>query len=192
MSLRATRVATRRSMKLQCPRCGSTNAHIEKPWPHLHCRDCGLRRFVSNFEPPSSDVTDQGSPVPVSSPATQLPTISKEQRQRVGVLGILIGVPAALGFIFGSQIAGLILFLSLFLDVVSFLRGKWNKEYLLYTALIFLFLLGGILRDVVFPPTALCDDGTYSYSAHHSGTCSWHGGVTRWNPDPWWKKMLGQ
>jgi hypothetical protein len=31
--------------------------------------------------------------------------------------------------------------------------------------------------------TAVCDDGTVSYSAHHSGTCSWHGGVRAWNPD---------
>lgn len=29
-------------------------------------------------------------------------------------------------------------------------------------------------------PTALCRDGTYSYSAHHQGTCSWHGGVAVW------------
>jgi len=32
------------------------------------------------------------------------------------------------------------------------------------------------------PPgaTALCRDGTYSYSKHHSGTCSHHGGVAKW------------
>src|SRR6478752_5814445 len=32
------------------------------------------------------------------------------------------------------------------------------------------------------PPgaTALCRDGTYSDSKHHSGTCSHHGGVKRW------------
>jgi hypothetical protein len=29
-------------------------------------------------------------------------------------------------------------------------------------------------------PTALCRDGTLSYSAHHSGTCSYHGGVEVW------------
>jgi hypothetical protein len=28
--------------------------------------------------------------------------------------------------------------------------------------------------------TALCRDGTYSYSKHHSGTCSYHGGVAKW------------
>ena len=32
------------------------------------------------------------------------------------------------------------------------------------------------------PPgaTARCKDGTYSYSQHHSGTCSHHGGVAVW------------
>ena len=32
------------------------------------------------------------------------------------------------------------------------------------------------------PPgaTALCRDGTYSFSRHRSGTCSHHGGVARW------------
>lgn len=32
------------------------------------------------------------------------------------------------------------------------------------------------------PPgaTAQCNDGTYSFSTHRSGTCSHHGGVARW------------
>jgi hypothetical protein len=35
---------------------------------------------------------------------------------------------------------------------------------------------------VAAPPgaTARCNDGTYSYSQHHSGTCSHHGGVAQW------------
>jgi hypothetical protein len=28
--------------------------------------------------------------------------------------------------------------------------------------------------------SAKCSDGTYSFSKHHSGTCSHHGGVTSW------------
>lgn len=32
-------------------------------------------------------------------------------------------------------------------------------------------------------PTALCNDGTYSYSQHRRGTCSWHGGVREWLRD---------
>ena len=29
-------------------------------------------------------------------------------------------------------------------------------------------------------PTAQCKDGSTSYSEHHSGTCSGHGGVEKW------------
>jgi uncharacterized protein DUF3761 len=29
-------------------------------------------------------------------------------------------------------------------------------------------------------PTARCKDGSMSYSKHHSGTCSHHGGVAQW------------
>jgi hypothetical protein len=32
--------------------------------------------------------------------------------------------------------------------------------------------------------TARCPDGTYSYSEHASGTCSYHGGVGRWIHHP--------
>jgi Protein of unknown function (DUF3761) len=32
-------------------------------------------------------------------------------------------------------------------------------------------------------PTARCRDGTLSYSQHHSGTCSYHGGVAVWLDD---------
>ncbi len=28
--------------------------------------------------------------------------------------------------------------------------------------------------------SAQCGDGSYSFSAHHRGTCSHHGGVARW------------
>ena len=28
--------------------------------------------------------------------------------------------------------------------------------------------------------TAQCRDGTYSFSQHHRGTCSYHGGVAQW------------
>jgi len=35
------------------------------------------------------------------------------------------------------------------------------------------------------PPgaTAICRDGDYSFSTHHSGTCSRHGGVRQWITD---------
>ncbi|MGI5531303.1 DUF3761 domain-containing protein [Streptomyces syringium] len=31
--------------------------------------------------------------------------------------------------------------------------------------------------------SALCNDGSYSYSAHRRGTCSHHGGVAQWLKD---------
>jgi outer membrane murein-binding lipoprotein Lpp len=35
-------------------------------------------------------------------------------------------------------------------------------------------------NPTVISATARCNDGTYSFSQHHSGTCSWHGGVAAW------------
>ena len=29
-------------------------------------------------------------------------------------------------------------------------------------------------------PSAVCKDGTYSYSRNDQGSCSWHGGVDHW------------
>lgn len=46
---------------------------------------------------------------------------------------------------------------------------------------------GGSSGDTTIPEgvTAICKDGTYSYSQHRSGTCSGHGGVAQWiNPPP--------
>lgn len=34
--------------------------------------------------------------------------------------------------------------------------------------------------DVPAGATAMCADGTYSFSQHRSGTCSHHGGVAQW------------
>ena len=43
-------------------------------------------------------------------------------------------------------------------------------------------VLAGVATGAGPPPgaTALCRDGTYSFSQTHSGTCSHHGGVARW------------
>ena len=34
--------------------------------------------------------------------------------------------------------------------------------------------------DAPFRPSAICRDGTQSYSLNRRGTCSHHGGVSRW------------
>jgi hypothetical protein len=40
-----------------------------------------------------------------------------------------------------------------------------------------------LVPEESLPPTAICRDGAYSYSAHRSGTCSHHGGVAEWTAD---------
>ncbi len=35
-------------------------------------------------------------------------------------------------------------------------------------------------RKVPAGATAECRDGSYSFSQHRNGTCSWHGGVSTW------------
>jgi hypothetical protein len=35
-------------------------------------------------------------------------------------------------------------------------------------------------RSAPVGASAQCNDGTYSFSEHHQGTCSHHGGVARW------------
>jgi hypothetical protein len=42
---------------------------------------------------------------------------------------------------------------------------------------------GGAAGIIGGPPagaTAQCRDGKYSFSTHHTGTCSGHGGVSQW------------
>jgi len=92
------------------------------------------------------------------------------------------------------------------LSVIAFLISAgylaWSALHKRYFSLcakaclfLFLFLVGGISRDLLYDvqPTAVCSDGSYSYSAHASGTCSWHGGVAGWYPKShhWWQTALG-
>jgi hypothetical protein len=39
---------------------------------------------------------------------------------------------------------------------------------------------GGAPANTNAAPTAKCKDGTFSYSKHHTGSCSHHGGVAQW------------
>lgn len=51
------------------------------------------------------------------------------------------------------------------------------------TLLLVGFLAMSTVVAVPQPPkgaTARCKDGTYSFSKHHQGTCSHHGGVAQW------------
>ncbi len=88
---------------------------------------------------------------------------------------------------------------SVILFLISLGYMAWSSPHRKLSATVclffLLFLLGGISRDLLddVQPTAVCADGSYSYSAHRSGTCSWHGGVSGWNPTirHWWQTLLG-
>ena len=84
-----------------------------------------------------------------------------------------------------------VLFIGLFIPVVPFapvatqIPASTNITYLTSdpvsnpTPVPLIFTLTGC-QDPHANATALCNDGTYSYSKHRQGTCSHHGGVKRW------------
>lgn len=83
------------------------------------------------------------------------------------------------------------------LTLVLLLVRAYKKRTLgrgLYAAFFAIsFITSGIVHDLFFVnlPIAECRDGSYSYSTHHQGTCSWHGGVAEWNPPApshWWQE----
>jgi Protein of unknown function (DUF3761) len=105
-----------------------------------------------------------------------------------------LGVLAVIGFLFRSL--GFYVLALLFLIVLWFfyarLRRKPYVTLLRFAACgLSAFILGGVAHDVADPPSARCNDGTYSYSSTDSGTCSWHLGVGEWNPRPWWRARIG-
>jgi len=74
--------------------------------------------------------------------------------------------------------------------LVEFKRRKRPWLARIATVCLFLFPIGTLAGDSLWPPTALCNDFTYSYTEHRSGACSWHGGVREWNPGPWWASLF--
>ena len=77
-------------------------------------------------------------------------------------------------------------------------RGTAGTRPLLLEASVALLLVaaGSLTSDYLdgglfdHPPLARCMDGTFSYSGHHQGTCSWHRGVAVWNPKvPWCRRI---
>ena len=64
------------------------------------------------------------------------------------------------------------------------LRGvRFVTRARLAIGVVFASVLVVLPAKASLPPagsTARCSDGTYSFSQHHSGTCSYHGGVAAW------------
>jgi Protein of unknown function (DUF3761) len=99
-------------------------------------------------------------------------------------------IPLGLGLIFheiGFYAVILSAIASVWLTVAAFRRSRLllPKAILVF---VLLFVAGSIVGEILFPATAICSDGTLSFSAHDSGTCSWHGGVSEWHPSPWWSR----
>jgi hypothetical protein len=86
-----------------------------------------------------------------------------------------------------------LVFLALLIKVCVDLIRRRTSRFTWTLTLAFVFVAVGIAHDANVPnyASALCSDGTYSYSAHRSGTCSWHHGVAEWNPliPPWWERL---
>ena len=86
-----------------------------------------------------------------------------------------------------------LVFLALLIKVcVDLIRHRTSRFAWILT-LAFAFVAVGVVHDATVPnyASALCRDETYSYSAHRSGTCSWHHGVAQWDPrvPPWWERF---
>ena len=78
--------------------------------------------------------------------------------------------------------------LRVFSKLISSVFAKW-KPILITSGIvlaIWFFMLPApyslkyLLKCVFYTPTAVCEDRVYSFSASRSGTCSNHGGVTKW------------
>jgi hypothetical protein len=86
-----------------------------------------------------------------------------------------------------------IVFLALLVKVGFDLIRHRTFRFVWILGLAFVFVSVGVVHDmnVSSYASALCRDGTYSYSAHRTGTCSWHHGVEEWNPriPQWWERF---
>jgi hypothetical protein len=86
-----------------------------------------------------------------------------------------------------------LIFLGIVTKVCVDLIRRKNSRYVWILVLTFAFVGVGTVHDLTVDTfaSALCADGTYSYSAHSRGTCSWHHGVALWSPriPPWWERF---
>ncbi len=86
-----------------------------------------------------------------------------------------------------------IVFLALLIKVCVDLVRHRTSRFTWIITLAFVFVAAGVVHDATVRnyASALCRDGTYGYSMHRSGTCSWHHGVAQWNPriPPWWERL---
>lgn len=161
---------------VECPNPACQKLYVMADTIPFRCSACGTRiEFQAGSDARQQHLAREKS--------------ARRRREWLGRAKYVFGA-LALGFMFHTVnfIAALIFVLSLvWLAYIVIFRRSIPKKYpVAIVVLLFVFLVGSIGGDAAWPPTATCSDGSLSYSAHHSGTCSWHGGVSEWNPGPWW------
>ena len=90
----------------------------------------------------------------------------------------------------------LIVFAFILVAILTF-RKSYPERFRFYLSrwVVFVVVVMGTatIHDITITSyaSALCCDGTYSYSEHRRGTCSWHHGVCVWRPQlpPWWMRF---
>jgi ribosomal protein S27E len=168
-------------------RCGACKATVtpgqviyyDRSSRRLRCEACGAAEVRSSGD----------QPPPLPRPPAQL-----GRKYALGLIAVLIGL-FCIGLL--SDRIWLATVYCMVLCAIASSRAANTRRPLLGASLAFFLLTAGSLtRDMVdgglfdHPPSALCADGTYSYSEHRRGTCSWHHGVATWNPKvPWWRRM---
>ena len=162
--------------ELDCPNC--RKHYVAYDTVMFRCSNCGIE---VNVEGPAKIWSDR---------------IDSERRRKLRsekrAKGVVFMIPFVIGMCLHS--IGFFSLVLLVAAVVWLLVQIMRRERLgaarITSVFLFLFLIGTIAGDSVWPPTALCGDSTYSYSEDRSGTCSWHGGVREWNPRPWWTNLF--
>jgi len=158
--------------ELDCPNCGKH--YVAYDTSFFRCSNCG------------AEVNAQAG-AKVYSQRLETELRMKLRSEKLAKAFVLM-IPFGIG-IYAHWIGFFSLILSVAAIVWLLVESKRRRRLRLAriaSVCCFLFLIGTIAGDSLWPPTALCSDSTYSYSEHRSGTCSWHGGVREWHPDPWW------
>jgi DNA-directed RNA polymerase subunit M/transcription elongation factor TFIIS len=161
---------------LDCPNCGKH--YVAYDTVAFRCSNCGN---VVNAQAGAKVYSDR---------------IESERRKKLRSKKLAKALVFMIPFVIGMYLHSIGFFsLVLFVAAVVWLiveirRQERIRLARMTTVYIFLFLIGTIAGDSLWPPTARCNDSTYSYSEHRSGTCSWHGGVREWNPGPWWASLF--
>ena len=168
---------------LRCPNSACQQKHLVIDTEEFVCSTCGTRIDAQNeidkFERLEAD-------------ARKAELRRKKRKALIAKFHLyLLGFMALAGFMFHEIGRVALLAFVVFGAIAVYARFKRNglaRGFVIASIATLVFFIFSLVGDTANPPTAVCADGSYSYSAHHEGTCSWHGGVREWNPPPWWER----